>query len=86
MYLDDALLQATVKGLSDKRASALKQFLSSIGEEEETKGEEASDQERDKKDNTQLPLTDQPFNVMSEGDEPPQGSFGIDLSQLSIMG
>ena len=75
-----------MKGLSDKRASALKQFLSSIGEEEETKGEEVSDQERDKKDNTQLPLTDQPFDVMTDSDEPPQGSFGVDLSQLSIMG
>ena len=75
-----------MKELSDKRASALKHFLSSIGEEEETKGEEVSDQERDKKDNTQLPLTDRPFDVMSEGDEPPQGSFGVGLSQLSIMG
>ena len=75
-----------MKGLSDKRASALKQFLSSIGEEEETKGEEVSDQERNKKDNTQLPLTDQPFDMMSDGNEPPQGSFGIGLSQLNIMG
>ena len=75
-----------MKGLSDKRASALKQFSSSMGEEEETKGEEVSDQERDKKDKTQLPLTDQPFDMMSDGDEPPQGSFGIGLSQLSIIG
>ena len=76
-----------MKGLSDFRASALKQFLSSIGEEEEeTEGEEVGDQERDKKDNAQLSLTDQPFDVMSDGDEPPQGSFGVGLSQLSIMG
>ena len=75
-----------MKGLSDKRASAMKQFLSSIGEEEETEGEEVGDQERDKKDNTQLPLTDQPFDMMSDGNEPPQGSFGVGLSQLNIMG
>ena len=75
-----------MKGLSDKRASAMKQFLSSIGEDEETKGEEVGDQERDKKDNTQLPLTDQPFDMMSDGNEPPQGSFGVGLSQLNIMG
>ena len=76
-----------MKGLSDFRASALKQFLSSIGEEEEeTKGEEVGDQERDKKDNAQLSLTDQPFDVMSDGNEPPQGSFGVGLSQLNIMG
>ena len=75
-----------MRGLSDKRASAMKQFLSSIGEDEETKGEEVGDQERDKKGNTQLPLTDQPFDVMSDGNEPPQGSFGVGLSQLNIMG